>query len=337
MKYTNKTKMSLPMALWLATETYGGSNDFNKKQISVTTLLRPLKQSILGFHTKVTEIDVLDVLASRKGTAVHDAIEKTLKQTNIYKTMLKLGYSEEEAASIRVNPSPEELRLNPNIVPLYSEIRTDKLVGDWTVSGEFDLVVDGEVQDVKNTKVYSYTKGNNDDKYIKQGSCYRWLNPTIITKDTMKIQFILDDWSSVMALNSKNYPPHQLTEKTFDLMSYHATDKFVRDKIADIEYYMQFDPDEVEDHLPPCTDEDLWRSESEYKYYSTVGAIRATKAGFDTLASAMLYMQNEKAGKGEVREIKGQVKGCLYCNGFARCKQKNQYLLDGTLILKEPV
>ena len=57
------------------------------------------------------------------------------------------------------------------------------------------FVAEGKVQDFKSTSVYTYLNQTNKDKYILQGSIYRWLNEDTITRDTMDIHFIFTDWN----------------------------------------------------------------------------------------------------------------------------------------------
>lgn len=75
-----------------------------------------------------------------------------------------LGYPSKVIANVRVNPKPEDLF--DDCIPVYLEQRTYKNVGKYTVSGQFDFVGDGRVEDIKTTSAYSYTARNNDDKYI---------------------------------------------------------------------------------------------------------------------------------------------------------------------------
>jgi hypothetical protein len=332
MKYTNNTNVSLPLALWLANDTYAGSNNLRNKQISATSLLKPMKQLILSLYAPEMEADIISFLASRNGTAVHDAVEFTLKGDGYKKAALKLGYSQEDVDRMVVNPTPEQLASMTNPYPIYSEIRTEKNVLGWTVTGEFDLVVDGTVRDIKNTKTYSFVKKSNDTKYIQQGSIYRWLNPMIITKDVMYIDFIFSDWQQIKANTDPNYPKQPIVDKKFDLIPYQQTEFFVMNKIREIEDYLLIPKADVEDMLPQCTDEELWRSESEFKYYSKADAARATKAGFTSYMEAHQYMMAEKKGVGVIKEIKGEVKACNYCKAFPVCKQKDNYLLSGELI-----
>lgn len=337
MKYTNNANVPLALAFWLANDTYAGGNDLKAKRISVTSLLKPMKQLILGLHTPEMETDVLSFLSSRNGTAVHDAVEATLKSGAFKKAALRLGYEQSDVDRMMVNPTQEELDAHPNPFPIYSEIRGDKQVLGWTVTGEFDLIINGQLEDIKNTKTYAYTKGSNDSKYIDQGSLYRWIFPTLVTKPEMAIDFIFSDWTQVASLTQQNYPPSPVIQKKYPLKPIHLVDQEVHQKIQEIEKFLAIPEDEVEDMLPPCSDEELWRSASEFKYYSKPDAVRATKAGFTSYQEAINYLQTEKKGVGIVKEIKGEVKACNWCKAFTKCKQKNAYLLSGELIPTRPV
>jgi hypothetical protein len=85
--------------------------------------------------------------------------------------------------------------------------------------------------------------------------------------------------------------------------------------------------DASQDALPRCTDEELWRSEPVYKYYSdpTKTDGRATK-NFDSLIEANNHLTEK--GKGVVKTVPGQVKACLYCRAFDICEQRKEYTFD---------
>lgn len=120
--------------------------------------------------------------------------------------MRDLGYPESVIERVIINPEPEELQSNS--IPVYLEQRVEKKLGPFTISGQFDLVLDGELNDYKSTGVYGFMNGSNDEKYRIQGSIYRWLNPQIITSDCMCIQYIFTDWSGLRASieKAKGYP-----------------------------------------------------------------------------------------------------------------------------------
>ena len=83
--------------------------------------------------------------------------------------------------------------------------------------------------------------------------------------------------------------------------------------------------------IPECTDEELWRSDPKYRYYSdpqkTSG--RSTK-NFESLAEARQFMLNEKGGKGIVITVPGEVQRCNYCSAFNICTQKDKYIQIST-------
>jgi hypothetical protein len=113
--------------------------------------------------------------------------------------MTELGIPQHVIDKIRVNPDTpgDDPRFD-----VYLEQRSKKTVGKWTISGKFDFVHEGRVKDIKTTKTYNWIKGSNDEKYMIQGSIYRWLNPEIITDDFVDIMMIFTDWS----LSTKPWP-----------------------------------------------------------------------------------------------------------------------------------
>ena len=53
-----------------------------------------------------------------------------------------------------INPSKPMLEFNPDAIPVYMEQRAYKQVGKYKVSGKFDFVAEGRVQDFKSTGVF---------------------------------------------------------------------------------------------------------------------------------------------------------------------------------------
>lgn len=329
MKYTNPTGVPLALAVWLADDTYGGYS-VNKKTISVTTLIRPLKQIALGYHVKPEEqsSDVKDVLASRIGTAIHDRVENVWVSGRYKKALKKLGYNDTFIERVVVNP--ENAPAIENAFVVYTEKRTEKQVADWTVTGEFDLCVDGQLEDIKSTKVFGYINDTNSQKYIAQGSLYRWLNPTVITKDTIKIDYIFTDYSTAMAAADKRYPKQSVMSEEYPLDSYNRTDIWVKNRLKELDGLLLLTPDEIEATLPPCSDQDLWRKPDVFKYYKNPQSMVRSTKNFDTFNEAYQKLI-EDGSVGTIVTVKGAVVACKYCNSFSVCKQKNQYLLDGTL------
>lgn len=311
------------MAVFLANDSY----DYNDDQytVSATTLLKPIRQLVLAARVpaEAQAVDLSSMIASRMGTAIHDAIENAW--VNKYQTAMQaLGYPQRVIEQVRVNPDPKTVE--DGQIPIYLEQRSHKKVGKWTVSGKFDFVGDGRVEDFKTTSVYTYLNQTNDDKYVMQGSIYRWLNPDIITRDDMAIQFIFTDWSGAKARSDANYPQSRTLQKVFGLKSVREIDSFINRKLSQIEQSWNL-PEEA---LPLCTDEELWRSVPVYKYYrdpSKVGG-KSTK-NFDDLQEANLHRATK--GVGVVIEKPGEVTACKYCPAFTLCGQKDLLIERGDL------
>ena len=201
-------------------------------------------------------------------------------------------------------------------------------MGKYTVSGKFDFIGDGRVEDFKSTSVYTAMRGSNDDKYILQGSIYRWLNPKLVTKDEMAIQFIFTDWSKAKAMQDPKYPQQRIQQKLLPLKSIQETDAFIQRKLSQIDQHW----DAPEETIPLCSDEDLWRSEPVFKYYKNPQkTARATK-NFDTRQDAYLKLA-EDGNVGIVKEVPGQVTACKYCSAFSICSQKDTLIAQGDLLM----
>ena len=322
-KYANTSAVPLSLAVFLATDHY----DYDANTISATALIKPLRQIVLSARVPANDavVDLIQMVPSRMGSAIHDAIETSWKQN--YQTALKdLGYPQKIIDQVRINPKPEEL--GDNTIPIYLEQRAHKQVGKYTISGKFDFIGDGRVEDFKSTSAYTAMRGSNDDKYILQGSIYRWLNPKLVTKDEMAIQFIFTDWSKAKAMQDPKYPQQRIQQKLLPLKSIQETDAFIQRKLSQIDQHW----DAPEETIPLCSDEDLWRSEPVFKYYKNPQkTARATK-NFDTRQDAYLKLA-EDGNVGIVKEVPGQVTACKYCSAFSICSQKDTLIAQGDLLM----
>ena len=116
--------------------------------------------------------------------------------------------------------------------------------------------------------------------------------------------------------------------RKYKLMSVEDTEAYVLNRLKQILEYM----DKPDEEIPECTDDELWRSEPVWKYYSNpANKARATK-NFANEGEAIAFWQS-KGGKGEVVEVRGQVGACKYCPAFTVCKQKDKLVESGDLIL----
>lgn len=325
-QYSNVSAVPLSLAVFLATDNYDYSADPNT--LSATTLIKPVRQIIL--ETRVPRedvtIDLAQMLPSRMGSAIHDSIETAWTQ-NHKQAMSALGLPKGVIDSIRINPDPSHEDMD-EIIPVYLEQRAHKEVDGFTISGKFDFVGDGRLEDFKTTSVYSYILGSNDEAYILQGSIYRWLNPKIITQDVMAIQFLFTDWSSAQAKRDPTYPQQRYLSRTFNLLSLEQTERFIKDKIAQIKRYW----DAPEEEIPHCSDKELWRSAPVFRYYKNPEKTGRSTKNFDTRQEALARLVKD-GNVGIIREHSGQVRACRYCRAFSACTQKDDLIASGDLII----
>jgi hypothetical protein len=325
MSYTNNSGVPLPLAIWLTTDGYDHNPD--PKVISATTLIKPIKQLVMASRVPEEEqvTDVSNIIYARIGTAIHTAIEEAW--INNYELAMKiLGYPEHIIDRVQINPTDEELR--PDSFPVYMEQRVSKEILGYTISGKYDLILEGTVEDYKSTGTYTYIHKSNDKKYALQGSIYRWLEPNKITSDFMNIQYVFTNWTATSPARDPKYPPTQALTYRVDLMSVSQTEKYVTDKLTQLEQLINV----PESELPPCNDEDLWRDPPKYKYYKNPAKRARSTKNFDNPADAYLRASQD-GGKGIVVEMLGTAKACRYCPAVTICKQAAGYVLDGTLKL----
>lgn len=326
-RYANVSEVPLALGVFLASDYY--DYDDTPDTISTTTLLKPLRQIILPSRMPPGEgqVNLADMMSNRLGAAIHDGIEKAwLKNHEI--AMQAMGFPRKVIDRIVVNPDEEYLRNCPESIPIYLEQRLKRKLGKWTITGKFDFVGEGRVQDFKTASVWSYMNQVNASKQTLQGSIYRWLDPKLITEDEMDIIHIFMDWKAGMVKTDPAYPPQRFKKQTFPLLSVHETRQFIERKVNLIEKHW----DTPEDQLPLCDDEDLWRSEPVFKYYKNPDKTARSTKNFDTLHDARVRFVDD-GSVGLIKEVPGQVTACKYCSAFAICTQKDSLIANGELIM----
>lgn len=328
-QYRNVSDVPLALAVFLASDSYDYNDDPNT--ISATTLLKPLRQIILPTRIPAGEalMELSAMMNNRMGAAIHDGIEKAWT-TNYRGAMQALGYAQRVIDRIRINPKPEEL--TEDILPVYLEQRLSKTITVngrvWNVTGKFDFVGEGRVQDFKSTSVWTYKNQVNGTKYTQQGSIYRWLDPKLITQDEMDIHYIFTDWKAGMQRSDPSYPPKRFHKQTFPLLSLAETSNFIQRKLALIDKYW----DAPEEEIPHCDDEELWRSEPVFKYYKNPASTKRSTKNFDSMYDARVRFI-EDGSVGVIKEVPGQVTACKYCPAFAICTQKDALIQSGDLVM----
>ena len=324
--FSNINGLELSMAVFLAHNDYDGDSP-DDKTISVTNLLKSTRQIVLTKRLSGDLIsDVSNYVASRMGQSWHLAIEQALTSDKLPETLFKLGYPPRVVDLVVVNPTKEYLKANPDAISIYTENRIEKKVNGWTISGKYDQVIDGVLEDNKQTKTFSYGSETKKEDYIMQGSMYRYLNPDIITADYMRINFNFPNWEKYMSKKA-GYPHSQIMSQVLTLKSPQAMEQFIISKTNEIDKYI----DVEESVLPFCTPRELWQKPTIYQYFSSPSNKTSSK-NFNNAFDANTHLREK--GKGVVIPKLGEVMACKYCSAFNLCSQKDQYINNGLLKLE---
>lgn len=221
MKYTNKHKVPKYFSDWLKEDDY----DYVEGVISATRLLKPTRMILLEERNKdKLEVDVLDRLDIKIGTAIHNSLSRKEKEQDLQEK--RVFYTFEE----------------PKV----------------TISGKFDLAVknktDYTLVDFKTTKTYKWVVGDFDD-YIKQLSIYKFLceQENMIINDTAEIGFYFKDWDRTKT-SWKSYPNIPIMRKKLKLMTTNEIGTFLYKKLFELEEHKNSN----EWELPKCSDKELW-------------------------------------------------------------------------------
>lgn len=325
---TNQSDVSLALAVWLLHDEYDYQS--MKNYISATSLLKPIRQIILPsrVNSQDRQIDVTDFIARSLGHSIHDSIERAWVKG--YERSLKLlGYPGSVISKVRINPTDEERKADPNIIPVFLEQRAFREFMGFTIGGKFDLVTDGIVQDAKSTSAFTWVYDGKDDDYRLQMSLYRWIDAAQpmprISEDYGRVNFIFTDWQKSSARTNPKYPQKRVAYKDIPLLTLKETEQWVRHKLTQVMDYKQ----SPESEIPECTDSELWRSDPAYKYYADPAKTsgRSTK-NFDNMADARTF-QSEKNGKGIIITVPGEAKRCAYCDAAPVCSQFRRLFPEG--------
>lgn len=341
MKFTNEHDIGLSQAVFLAHDEY--DYDPRPNAVSATGMLKSTRQAILSrrAEAKIQTMDISQLVAASLGTAVHDSVEKAWSHGNYKRALKKLGYPQKKIDRVVVNhgylqdPKTNKWYKDPNAkpmaddaIPVYMEIRSEKQIDDMIITGKYDFVGNGVLEDHKTTGVFTYIKNTKSEDYKLQGSIYRWLNPDIITEDYMVINYVFTDWSKLRYMIEKDqgYPPFKMMSVRYTLLSLEETETYIRSRIKDFKDNLN----KPEPDLPLCTSEELWQDSTVYKYYKNPqNKQRATK-NFDTFAEAQTRLMKD-GSIGVIDIVPAKAKACLYCPASAICSQARQLAIDGQL------
>lgn len=360
MKLTNRQNIGVVLAAAVLYSDYDGKVG----GVSATTLLKSPRQIVKtiwankeGNQVKITK-DISDFFVSFLGSSMHSTIELVWKNEEIYKPLLRmLGYSKKQIKGVVVNPSKSDLKkLNKKVkkknqLVIFVETRASMILSKILITGKYDYIVNGRLYDLKTTSTFITQKilrQSHDArrimkespslrrvelleeqcpdvfKYTMQGSIYKVMNPDKITESHMTIQSALKDWQP-FKVGQDFYPRGRLIDQSFKLFTKKETIKWVTRKLKQINSLAE---NYSEEELPECTKNELWQSDSVWKYYASETSNRATKV-FGTDASAAFAWADGKTGI--VKEIHGEVRACNYCEHVNNCSQADRLEASGLL------
>lgn len=328
---TNELNIPLDLAVWVLDDQY--DYDARPNSISATTLMQPPRITTLRRRQKPSDrkIDVKDLVAAAMGQSLHTAVEQAwLHPARRTKALELLGIPRDVADAIVVNPSDAELirmdKEGVDYIPIILERRIERAHQGMFITGKFDKLIEGQIRDTKSTSVWSFIKDTKDGDYQRQMSIYKWIDSTQaypkIQNDVGLINFIFTDWTKGSVGKIEGYPTSRIAQKSIPLLSLQETERWVTDKLYSLARAEKL----PEDMLPRCTDEELWRSEPAYKYYSDPAKAQLggrSSKNFTSFLEANNHLREK--GKGAVVTVPGEPKRCSYCPVFDLCSQKDEY------------
>jgi hypothetical protein len=299
--FTNNSNLSAEHAIFaMYHSTLYSGNPPREGKVSTTGIISPLRKLLLAIkHPEQPSRDVADLMASAKGTAMHEGLTRAL-------TAHGSGYTCEQ--------------------------RIEREVNGWKISGEFDVLTPHkQIKDFKFVSNYNLKKLEEDrsildsswsmeeiltfaptyGKYMAQLSIYRYLTNDEDVLPYGSILFSLNNGSDM-----GKYKIDQ--EVTFPLFPNEAVEEFLHNRIQVLKDHLEAGT------LPLCSDEERGFTPGEWKLQrmGSTGKL-ATVRGSKCNSAAALADFVRKSGKpGDVESItEPQYRMCSYCNVQSVCDQ----------------
>ena len=280
MKVTNKYGLPEALVRALSRDEYTkGSSDY-----SVTGLLIPPKVALLRErYQDEMEMDISEKMYTFLGTALHNALEKTLMPENC----------------------------------TYEE-RLFTTVDGTTISGAIDIqekTPQGTVVwDYKVTSVWSVMREKTE--WIEQLNMYKWFVETVKKEKVcgLKICAFLRDWSNNG--RGEGYPDSSIVVVDIPMWTSTQAETFIRERLnAHKVGQMAHD---FGDELPACTDQERWMSETTFavKREGRKTAIRVLTDADEAKEMAVKENGYVEVRLGEPRRCAGD-----YCGVSKWCNQ----------------
>ena len=214
-----------PIMRWL----YGDSHRSEEGGVSCTQLISPLRALVLLRQNNggTRSLNSRAILAL--GTAVHEGIERTM--------------TDEEAVEKGIRRE------------VYMVLDVD---GN-TLSGTFDLLVDGQLWDIKTTSVYKFKEPPLEWEQQLNIYAYMLFKTTGEKVKSLYIWAFAKDFRQAKAMYQADYPKEAFRTIPIKMWDFQETERFIKQRIAKMRAVMSGDAP-----LPECTREELWVDDKPY-------------------------------------------------------------------------
>ncbi len=305
-KINNKFGFPKPIVHWLKQTDY----DLEKEEgiISATELMKPVRMFWLTrIHQDNVEIDILDLIASRYGEAIHNSFAKA-------------DYPD----AIQEQRFTRPLNITGEDVPIRITGKPDMLLTDeHHLPGKDTL----HLVDIKSTSVWTYIFSSKLEDYITQLSIYRWIlnvNPELNIDDDATIYYIFTDWKQSDAKRKDDYPNSRIAVQKITLMSLQETEEYIRERVDQIMAFSELG----DKGLPYCTTEELWQQPDKWAVMKEgrKSAVRVFGSEDDAKewikpSTRDLYIEHRP----------GKVHRCNYCLVRSVCDQYKKLQEEGLI------
>lgn len=278
---------------------YSG-NPPREGKLSTTTIIGPLRKALLAIRYPDTGTqDVANLMASAKGTAMHEGLTQALQAHNS-------GY--------------------------ICEQRIERELEGWKISGEFDVLTPNkQIKDFKFVSNYNIKKLIEDRdklqpewtleemyinvptyfKYVAQLTIYKWLVNDPEVKPYGSILFSLNNGSDM-----GKYTIDQ--EVTFSLRPMEEIEEYLSNQIQLMKDHL------ANDTLPLCSDEERGYRAGEWKLtrVGTTGKSQTVRGSKCTSAAELAEFIRKSGRPGDVEVvIQPKYTLCGYCKYSSVCDQ----------------
>jgi hypothetical protein len=292
---------------------------------SATTLINPPRLVALtkryGHEVKQS---VDSQAASIVGTAVHEKMERLLRQANVANSEYML---ERDLVHPFTISYPEEVTGGGILMPrIENKMRL--------VSGRFDILhKEQDMYDLKTAKTWKLVFDPEMIDWHQQQNIYAYLlRMRGIEVQTLNIVVFYLDWIESQSLRSTSYPQSPIVQYRLKLWEPQQQEEYIMRRLK-MHVQAESTPD---DELPPCTQEERWERDPSFaimKNSTAKRAVRVIKSG--TFADALEEARKCKGlGSDSYIEVRHQQrkrceKYCMvndYCNvhqSYLAAKQNN--------------